>query len=97
MQGSVSLSIRTITSSTTLTNTDYTILADATAAAITIILPTPSSAINGRTYIVKKIAGGLTNDVILSGPIEDGTSLSIYNDWTVVKLQTNGSKWYIIK
>ena len=97
VQGSVSLSIRTITSSTTLTNTDYTILADATAAAITIILPTPSSAINGRTYIVKKIAGGLTNDVILSGPIEDGTSLSIYNDWTVVKLQTNGSKWYIIR
>jgi hypothetical protein len=97
VQGSLSLSIRTITGNTTLGNGDYTVLADASAAAITITLPTPSTAINGRTYIIKKIAGGLANDVIISGAIEDGTSMSIYNDWTVVKVQTNGSRWYVIK
>jgi len=97
VQGSLSLSIRKITASTTLGNGDYTILADASAAAITITLPTPSATINGRTYIIKKIAGGLTNDVIISGSIEDGTSMSIYNDWTVVKVQTDGNRWYVIK
>jgi hypothetical protein len=97
VSGSLSLSIRTVTSNTTLGGTDYTVLVDATGGAITVTLPAPSASISGRTYIVKKIGGGLTNDVILSGSIEDGTSMSIYNDWTVVKLQTNGTKWYVIK
>jgi hypothetical protein len=97
VSGSVSLSIRTITANATLAATDYTILVDASGSAVTVTLPAPSASINGRTYIIKKIAGGLTNDVILSGAIEDGTSMSIYNDWTVVKLQTNGTRWYVIK
>jgi hypothetical protein len=97
VSGSLSLSIRTVTSNTTLGATDYTVLVDASGAAVTVTLPAPSSTISGRTYIVKKIAGGLTNDVIISGAIEDGTSMSIYNDWTVVKLQTDGVKWYVIK
>lgn len=95
--GSLSLSIRTITGNTSLGANDYTLLVDASGGAITVTLPAPSASISGRTYIVKKIAGGLTNDVIISGAIEDGTSMSIYNDWTVVKLQTDGSKWYVIK
>ena len=97
VSGSLSLSIRTVTSNTTLGDTDYTVLVDASGAAVTVTLPSPSASISGRTYIVKKIAGGLTNDVIISGTIEDGTSMSIYNDWTVVKLQTDGTKWYVIK
>lgn len=97
VSGSLSLSIRTITANATLADSDYTVLVDATGSAVTVTLPAPSAAINGRTYIVKKIGGGLTNDVIISGAIEDGTSMSIYNDWTVVKLQTNGTKWYVIK
>jgi len=95
--GSLSLSIRTVTGNTSLGATDYTLLVDATGGAITVTLPTPASSIAGRTYIIKKIGGGLTNDVIISGAIEDGTSMSIYNDWTVVKVQTDGSKWYVIK
>ncbi len=97
VSGSLSLSIRTVTANTTLGATDYTVLVDASGAAVTVTLPAPSASISGRTYIVKKIAGGLTNDVIISGAIEDGTSMSIYNDWTVVKLQTDGVKWYVIK
>jgi hypothetical protein len=97
VSGSLSLSIRTVTGNTSLGATDYTVLVDASGAAVTVTLPAPSASISGRTYIVKKIAGGLTNDVIISGAIEDGTSMSIYNDWTVVKLQTDGTKWYVIK
>ncbi len=97
VSGSLSLSIRTVTSNTTLGATDYTVLVNAASSAVTVTLPAPAASISGRTYIVKKIAGGLTNDVIISGAIEDGTSMSIYNDWTVVKLQTDGTKWYVIK
>lgn len=97
VQGSVSLSIRTITASTSLTNTDYTVLVNASGGAVTVTLPPPSTSIVGRTYIVKKIAGGLTYDVTVSGSIEDGTSFNLYNDWTVVKVQNDGNKWYIIK
>ncbi len=97
VSGSVSMSIRTITASTSLTNSDYTVLVNATSGAVTVTLPTPSASINGRTYIIKKIAGGLSNDVIVSGPIEDGTSFALYNDWTVLKVQTDGNIWYVIK
>lgn len=97
VQGSVSLSIRTITANASLTSTDYTVLVNASGGAVTVTLPTPSSTILGRTYIVKKIAGGLANDVIVNGAIEDGSSFSLYNDWTVVKVQTDGNKWYVIK
>jgi hypothetical protein len=97
VEGSVALSIRTITASTTLSNTDYTILVNAAGGAVTVTLPTPAPTIVGRTYIIKKIAGGLSNDVIVNGPIEDGNSFSIYNDWTVLKIQCDGSRWYIIK
>ncbi len=97
VQGSLSLSIKTITASTTLNATDYTVLVNAAGGAVTVTLPAPSASITGRTYVIKKIAGDLANDVIVSGAIEDGTSFSLYNDWTVVKVQTDGNKWYIIK
>src|SRR4051794_10126353 len=97
VQGSLSLSIRTITATTTLTNSDYTVLVNATGGAVNVTLPTPTTSINGRTYIIKKIAGGLTNDVVVNGAIEDGTSFSLYNDWTVLKVQTDGNRWYVIK
>ena len=97
VQGSVSMSIRTITASTTITDTDYTLLVDASGGAVTVTLPAPSTSINGRTYVIKKIAGDLANDVIVSGAIENGTSFSLYNDWTVLKVQTDGNRWYVIK
>jgi hypothetical protein len=97
VQGSVSLSIKTVSAAYTLADTDYTVLVNAASAAVTLTLPTPAASINGRTYIIKKIAGGLTNDVVVNGAIEDGTSVSLYNDWTVLKVQTDGSKWYVVK
>ncbi|MDB5192920.1 MAG: hypothetical protein JWQ96_2483 [Segetibacter sp.] len=95
--GSVAMSIRTVSATTTLGNTDYTVLVNAAGGAVSINLPAPAASIAGRIYIVKKIAGGLNNDVIVNGPIEDGTSMSLYNDWTVLKVQTDGSRWFVIK
>ena len=97
VQGSVSFAIRTVTANTSVSNTDYTLLVNASAGAVNINLPTPSSAITGRICIIKKIAGGLNNDVTVNGPIEDGTSFNLYNDWTVLKVQTDGNRWYVIK
>lgn len=98
VQGSVALSIKTISNASyTIADTDYTLLVNAAGNAVNLTLPTPAAGINGRTYIIKKIAGGLVNDVIVNGAIEDGTSFALYNDWTVLKVQTDGSKWYVIK
>lgn len=97
VQGSVSFAIRTVTASTSVINTDYTLLVNASGGPVNITLPAPSNAITGRICIIKKIAGGLSNDVIVNGPIEDGTSFSLYNDWTVLKVQTDGNRWYVIK
>ena len=97
VQGSVSLSIRTATASGAITDTDYTVLVNATGGAVTLTLPAPAATNNGRTYIIKKIAGGLQNDVVVNGAIEDGTSVSLYNDWTVLKVQTDGARWYVVK
>jgi hypothetical protein len=101
VQGSVSFPIKTVAASYPITKDDYTILADATTASFTVTLPAPSTSITGRTYIIKKIGGGLNNDITVASTgntIEDGVaSFKIYNDWTVTKVQTDGTKWYIIK
>jgi hypothetical protein len=47
--------LRTVTANATVTATDYTILADATAGPITITLLTVGTAGNGRVYRFKKI------------------------------------------
>ena len=100
VSGSLSMSITTVTSNYTLTGTDNTVLANTTSGAITITLPAPG-AFAGRIYTIKKIGtGGIDNDLTIvpaSGTIDGGVSYKIYNDWTYVTLQTDGTDWYIIK
>jgi len=64
-------------------------------------LPTPSAAIAGRIYTIKKIGtGGIDKELTItptSATIDGGSSYIIYNDWTYVTLQTDGTNWYIIK
>lgn len=98
VNGSVAMAIRTVTANTTVNAGDNTILVNP-AAAVTITLPATAT-IAGRIYTIKKIGGGLDNAVTItptSGQIEGGTSYVIYNDWTFVTLQTDGTNWYIIK
>lgn len=101
LSGSLSLAIRTITGSDNATATDNTILANTTSAPLTVTLPA-TSGITGRVYTIKKVGTGDVDNPLTITPsggakIEGGTNYVIYNDWTYVTLQTDGSNWYIIK
>lgn len=100
LNGSMATNITNKTANYTVTAADNTILADASGGAFTITLPSPSG-LNGRMYTIKKIGtGGIDNAVTItptSGNIDGGSSYIIYNDWTFVTLQTDGSNWYVIK
>lgn len=100
VDGSLALAIRTVTSNYTIDATDNTVLANTTSGAITINLPAVSG-IAGRIYTIKKIGtGGIDNQLTItpgSATIDGGSSYVIYNDWTYVTLQTDGSNWYVIK
>ncbi len=100
VNGSMSLAIKTITGAYTITGTDNTILANTTSSSSTITLPSPAN-IAGRIYTIKKIGtGGIDNSLTInpsSGTIDGGSSYIIYNDYTYVSLQTDGTNWYVIK
>lgn len=100
IEGSVAMAIKTVTSNYTLTGSDNTILANTTSGSVTVTLPAPTN-MAGRIYTIKKIGtGGLDNELTItptSATIDGGASYKIYNDWTYVTLQTDGTGWYIIK
>lgn len=101
VEGSLSLAIRTLSSNTTLNSTDNTVLVNTTSAAVTVTLPA-ATGIAGRVYTIKKIgSGGIDNSLTVSpsgaATIDGGSNYTIYNDYTYVTLQTDGTNWYIIK
>lgn len=100
IDGSLAMAIKTITANYTVTEGDNTVLANTTSTAITISLPSASN-FAGRIYTIKKIGtGGIDRELTItpaSGTIDGGSSYVIYNDWTYVTLQTDGSNWYVIK
>ena len=100
VDGSLSMTIKTVTSNYTADATDNTILANTTTSAFTITLPNPAG-IAGRIYTIKKIGtGGIDKELTItpsSGTIDGGSNYIIYNDWTYVTMQTDGTNWYIIK
>lgn len=101
VNGSVQMKIYKTTGSYTVTANDNTILADATGGSLTITLPAPTAAIAGRIYTIKKIGTGDINNTVRILPttatIEGGADYMIYNDWTFVTIQTDGTNWYIIR
>lgn len=100
VDGSLALAIKTVIANYTATAADNTILANTSSGAIIISLPAAGS-IAGRIYTIKKIGtGGIDNQLTINpaaGTIDGGSSYIIYNDWTYVTLQTDGSNWYVIK
>lgn len=100
VEGSVAMAIKTVaTSGYLLTDKDNTILANATASALIINLP---PAAIGRMYTIKKIGtGGIDNAVTVTPAgtalIEGGPNFVIYNDWTFITIQSDGTNWYIIR
>lgn len=98
--GSIATNITKVTTSYTVNAGDNTVLADASGSALTITLPAPGT-IAGRIYTIKKVGnGGIDKEVTISttgGTIDGSSNYIIYNDWTFVTLQTDGSDWYVIK
>lgn len=98
--GSLSMAIKTVnTDGYPITDKDNTILVDASAASLTVNLPAP---VEGRIYTIKKIGnGGIDREVTIapsgSAQVEGGPNYTIYNDWTFVTLQSDGTNWYIIR
>lgn len=94
----VSRSIVTETTNYTATTSDYTILVDATAGAVTITLPA-ASGLTGQVINIKKIDSS-SNAVTISragtDTIDGGTTLSIATQYQAYTVQTNGSAWWVI-
>jgi hypothetical protein len=86
--------IHTITTDTTLTVSNYTVLVDSTSAPVTVTLPDATTC-PGRVYNVKRINAGI-NDVIVSGSIDGGSSVVIEVQYTSVSVQSNGTSWWVI-
>jgi len=94
----LSTALTTKTSNYTVTGDDFTILADATAAAITITLPT-AVGIAGRIYSVKRISSGahsVTVDTTSSQNIDGSTTYVLSGSLASVLLQSDGAQWWII-
>jgi len=101
VEGAISTAISTINSiyitAYTLTSRDSTVLGDCSASSITITLPNVSS-ISGRCYIIKKIdTSGNTITITPTNGLIDGAGFyTLSTSYKCVKVQTDGSNWYII-
>lgn len=91
--------IATITSSTVLDDTYYTVLCDASAAALTVTLPA-ASAEEGRLYNIKKIDSSVNTVTIEpdgSDTIDGDVSLVIADQYNSAGIQSDGvSMWGLI-
>lgn len=91
-------SVRSVSASTTITTSDYAILANSTAAAIAVTLPAAST-VTGRIFFVKRVNAG-ANAVSVSpvgGESIDGAPFhTLSAQWARVEFISNGSAWFII-
>ncbi|MCW3463547.1 hypothetical protein [Chitinophaga nivalis] len=98
ISGSVAMSIRKVDAGTTaITDKDNTLLVP---GDLTVTLPKASD-VPGRIYTIKKISGDIEKPVKVTsggGAIEGANNgYTIYNDWTFITLQSDGTDWYIIR
>jgi hypothetical protein len=107
INGSVSMKSRQVKVATTLTLSDYAVLASASSAAFTITLPGVSStagACNGMILFIKKIDSS-TNAVTVSAAsgdtIEGNTSIILKKQYDSLQLVSNNSsgahEWFILQ
>lgn len=98
VNGAISAAITTVTGATTLTQSNSTVLADATSAGYNVTLPT-AVGITGRMYTVKKIdsTGNTVTIATTSSQTIDGvTTKAISTQWTGYTMQSDGANWVII-
>jgi len=90
--------IRTITSATTLGDTDYVVLANSTAGAFTVSLPAASTC-PGREYCIKRINAGANNVTIDpngSETIDGNLTWPLASQWSFIRLISNGTAWFSV-
>ncbi|RYD67677.1 MAG: hypothetical protein EOP58_02520 [Sphingomonadales bacterium] len=97
VEGSLALSTRAVTATTTATATDYTIRCDATSAAITVNLPAAGSC-PGRIYVIKKTdnVNNVTVDPDGAETIDGAATQVLTTQYAVLRIQSNGAGWDLI-
>ena len=96
--GSMGVAITTKTANYTASGSDYTILCNNTASAITINLPT-AAGVAGRIYVIKKIspAGNtVTIDGYLAETIDGANTYVLTAQYSVVRVQSDGTSWWVL-
>jgi len=90
--------VTTVTTNYTITDNDYVILVDATAAPVTVVLPTAVGR-DGRVFEVKRISTN-ANTVTLDGDGSETIDASTTQVYTVpyvsLTVYSDGSNWWII-
>lgn len=95
--GHLTLKARKITASAAVVATDYLILVDATAAAVTVTLP--AAAPSGRQLCVKKIdasANAVTIARAGTATIDGATSKAVTPQYASLTVMSDGTSWWII-
>lgn len=97
--GSLTTATATITVATVMTTASaLTQLADATAGAFSVTLPTAASMIN-KIVNIKKIdssVNAVTIDPNGAETIDGAATLVLATQWQAAQLQSNGTAWYLI-
>ena len=91
-------SVRSVSASTTITTIDYAILANSTAAAVTVTLPAAST-VTGRIFFIKRVNAGANSVAVnpVGGETIDGGPFhSLTAQWARIEIISNGSAWFII-
>ena len=89
---------RSVTTSTSIVSSDFAIIADSTAGAITVSLP-PAATANGRIFFVKRVNAGANNvtvDPFGSETIDGAATHVLTLQWHRVEIISNGTAWFIM-
>ena len=91
-------SVRSVSATTTITTSDYAILANSTAVAISVTLPAAST-VTGRIFFIKRVNAGANSVAVnpVGGETIDGGPFhSLTAQWARIEIISNGSAWFII-
>ena len=95
VNGSLSLPIKLTSVDLSINLNNYTIICDTSSNTVTISLPTNSTAILGRIYIIKRTSNSFacTIDTVDSALIDGANTYSVT---TFAKVQSDGTNWWVI-
>jgi hypothetical protein len=93
---SLTNSISTVSGNYTALMSDYTILTNSTMGSFTLTLPSAASS-TGKVYVIRKIDE--TNNLLNFSPalkLTETTTISSINFPKTIRIQSNGTSWYVI-